>query len=45
MGAGPTREAAAAAAQESVCGGNAMGMIIAERCRARPPERLTCSPP
>lgn len=45
MGAGPTRAAAAAAAQESVCGGNAMGMIIAERCRARPPERMTCSPP
>ena len=45
MGAGPTREAAASAAQESVCGGNAMGMIIAERCRARPPERLTCSSP
>ena len=44
MGAGPTAEAAAAAAQESVCGGNAMGMIVNERCRAREPERLTCSP-
>lgn len=44
MGAGPTREGAAAAAQESVCGGNEMGMILAERCRARPPARMTCSP-
>lgn len=44
MGAGSTREAAASAAQESVCGGNAMGMILAERCRARPPARMTCSP-
>ena len=45
MGAGPTRAEAARVAQESVCGGNAMGMIIAERCRARPPERMTCSSP
>ena len=44
MGAGPTRQAAAAAAQESACGGNAMGMIATERCRARQPERLVCSP-
>lgn len=44
MGAGPTPEAAAAAAQESACGGNAMGMIANERCRARQPERLVCSP-
>ncbi len=44
LGAGPNREAAAAAAQESVCGGNEMGMILAERCRARPPTRSTCSP-
>ena len=45
MGAGPTAGAAAAAAQESVCGGNAMGMILNERCRARDPERMTCSAP
>ncbi len=44
MGAGPTAAAAAAAAQESVCGGNAMGMVLSERCRARTPERMTCSP-
>lgn len=44
MGAGPDAAAAAAAAQESVCGGNEMGMILAERCRARPPARMTCSP-
>ena len=44
MGAGPDAGAAAAAAQESVCGGNEMGMILAERCRARTPTRMTCSP-
>ena len=44
MGAGPTPEDAANAAQESACGGNATGMIATERCRSRPPDRLTCSP-
>ena len=44
MGAGPTRETAAAAAQESACGGNASGMIATQRCRARMPERMVCAP-
>ena len=44
MGAGPTPEDAANAAQESACGGNATGMIATERCRSREPERMTCSP-
>ena len=44
MGAGPTAEVAAAAAQESACGGNASGMIATTRCRGRQPERMTCSP-
>ena len=44
MGAGPTPEEAARAAQESACGGNATGMIATERCRGRPPERLACTP-
>lgn len=44
LGAGPTPEVAAAAAQESACGGNASGMIASQQCRARVPERLVCSP-
>ena len=43
-GAGPTPEIAAGAAQESVCGGNAPGMIASQQCRAREPVRVTCSP-
>ena len=44
MGRGSTPAEAARVAQESVCGGNAMGMIVSERCRGRQPERMTCSP-
>jgi hypothetical protein len=42
-GAGATEEEARRAAQESACGGNAMGMSELIICRGRQPDRVQCS--
>ena len=42
-GAGTTQEEARTAAQESACGGNAMGMSESIVCRNREPDRLQCT--
>ena len=43
MGAGPTEEEAARAAQESACGGNAMGMDASIACRNQEPVSQQCT--
>ena len=43
MGAGPTEEEAAKAAQESACGGNVSGMSDLIACRAAPPVSVDCT--
>jgi hypothetical protein len=42
-GRGPTEEEARMAAQQSVCGGNAIGMAESIACLNRPAERSSCS--
>ena len=42
-GAGTTQEEAQLSAQESACGGNAMGMSESIACRNRTPDRLQCT--
>jgi hypothetical protein len=42
-GAGATEEEARRAAQESACGGNAIGMSELIICRGREPDRVQCS--
>ena len=42
-GAGATEADARRAAQESACGGNAMGMSELIICRGREPDRVQCS--
>jgi len=42
-GAGETEAEARTAAQESTCGGNAMGMTESTECRNRTPERVQCT--
>lgn len=43
QGAGVTAAEARAAAQESVCGGNARGMTEVTQCRNRTPDRIQCA--
>jgi hypothetical protein len=43
LGAGESEEAAARAAQESVCGGNAFGMSEVIVCRGAEPLSVTCT--
>ena len=43
MGAGPTEEEAARAAQESACGGNVSGMSEMIACRAATPVSADCT--
>ena len=43
MGAGPTDEEAARAAQESACGGNVSGMSEMIACRAAMPASVECT--
>lgn len=43
QGAGASEEEAAQAAQESVCGGNAMGMSASIACRNAVPQSVQCS--
>lgn len=42
-GAGPTEVEATRAAQESTCGGNAVGMTESTECRNRVPVRKQCA--
>lgn len=43
MGRGPTEAEALAAAQQSTCGGNAVGMAESIACLARTPNRASCN--
>jgi hypothetical protein len=43
QGRGPTEEEARLAAQQSVCGGNAMGMAESIACLSRTAERSSCA--